>query len=474
MPLTNHGIQGKAKFALTDSINLLAIAGWRKMDLRFGAASDGTVLNDSIIYHEFHEQHWNGELRLTGEHERIDWSTGVFYYDGDAEHLGQPQGVRAGTQRFQTDWYRPTSWAGFANVVVRPFDALSLTGGLRYSDDKKGVDFNSLTDATPPGQSTFVPAAASTVFDITIADQRWDWKAGAEYQFNDALMAYASAGSGYRLPSFNVRPSQPGQEEQTPGESLISYEFGLKSELFNQRLKLTVAAFVMDVTERPAGYSGQEARHKDDLTGNVAGNQTVIPAGPPDTDYATAFTNCRAYNAASDGAPNPSAGVAVACVARAFSYSVGGKIKGFEGEFEAAPFRRLLWSGSVGYTKWTSGQTGRQTLIPEWTASSGVQYDIPADFLNGSFMPRLDWFYNGNIAYSATDPTYDQGGRSVWNGRITYRNNDHDFDVAVGATNLFNKFYYYQKTIFRELGLPTNLGQPAAPREWFLTVQKRF
>src|SRR5687767_15556199 len=30
--------------------------------------------------------------------------------------------------------------------------------------------------------------------------------------------------SGYRLPGFNVRPSQPGQEGQTPGESLISYE----------------------------------------------------------------------------------------------------------------------------------------------------------------------------------------------------------------------------------------------------------
>ncbi len=83
-------------------------------------------------------------------------------------------------------------------------------------------------------------------------------------------------------------------------------------------------------------------------------------------------------------------------------------------------------------------------------------------------------FYNGTIAYSSQNPTYDQGGRSIFNARISYRNTKLDFDVAVGATNLFNKFYYYQKTIFRELGLPTNLGQPAAPREWYLTIKKRF
>jgi iron complex outermembrane receptor protein len=99
---------------------------------------------------------------------------------------------------------------------------------------------------------------------------------------------------------------------------------------------------------------------------------------------------------------------------------------------------------------------------------------MPLDLLAGSITPRIDWFYNGTIAYSSQDPTYDQGGRSVFNARINYRNTKLDFDVAVGATNVFNKFYYYQKTIFRELGLPTNLGQPAAPREWYLTIKKRF
>ena len=474
VPLLNRGVQGKLVYALTDAIDFTAIAGERKMDLSFGAASDGTVLNDSIIYHEFHEHHWNSELRLTGRHKLFDWSSGLFYYKGSAEHLGQPQGVRAGTQRFQTDHYDPKAWAVYGNVVVHPTERLNLSGGLRYSDDQKGVDFNSLTDATPPGQTTFVASTASTIFDITLKSTRKDWKAGADYELTDNLMTYVSAGSGYRLPGFNVRPSQPGQEGQTPGESLISYEVGAKSELFDRRLKLNVAVFVMEFNERPAGYNGQEAQLTSDLTGNVAGNSTVIPAGPVGTDHATAFTTCRAYDATVDGPRNPAAGIGVACVARSFSYAVGGRIKGFESEIEAAPIEHLSITGSVGYTKWDSEQGTRQTLIPEWTASGGVQYEILAEPLGGSFTPRLDWFYNGTIAYSSQNPAFDQGGRSIFNGRVAYHNEGLDFDVSLGATNLFNKFYYYQKTIFRELGLPTNLGQPAAPREWYLTLKKRF
>jgi iron complex outermembrane receptor protein len=474
VPLENRGVQGKLVYALTDSIDLTAIAGQRKMDLSFGAASDGTVLNDSIIYHEFHEHHWNTELRLTGRHRLFDWSGGLFYYKGTAEHLGQPQGVRAGTQRFQTDHYDPKAWAAYGNVVVHAMERLNITAGLRYSDDQKGVDFNSLTDATPAGQTTFVPSAASTIFDITIKSTRRDWKGGADYKINDSMMAYVSAGSGYRLPGFNVRPSQPGQEGQTPGESLISYEAGVKAELFDRSVKLNAAAFLMEFNERPAGYSGQEAQLTNDLSANVPGNSTVIPAGPVGTDHATAFSTCRAYNATLDGARNPAAGVGVACVARAFSYAVGGRIEGFESEIEAVPMDHLSITGSVGYTKWDSQQGTRQTLIPEWTASGGMQYEIIAPVLGGSFTPRVDWFYNGTIAYSSQNPDFDQGGRSIFNGRIGYHNETHDLDVALGATNLFNKFYYYQKTIFRELGLPTNLGQPASPREWYLTLKKRF
>jgi iron complex outermembrane receptor protein len=47
--------------------------------------------------------------------------------------------------------------------------------------------------------------------------------------------------------------------------------------------------------------------------------------------------------------------------------------------------------------------------------------------------------------------------------------------VAVGVTNLFDSHYYRQKIIFIQgLGAPANIGQPAPPREWYLSVSKTF
>lgn len=474
VPLKNRGLQGKFVFGVTDDIDFSLIGGYRVLDLEFGAASDGTVLNDSIIFHLFDEKHWNGEARFTGQHDWIDWVAGFFYYKGSAYHLGQPQGVRAGTQRFQVDLYEPTAWAGYGNVVIHLMDdRLNLTGGLRRSDDEKYVDFNSLTDATPPGQTDFVPSAASTIFDVTIATQRWDWKAGLDFKVNDAMMLYASAGTGYRLPGFNVRPSQPGQEGQTPGEALRSYEVGFKSDIFDNRLRVNFAAFLMDFTERPGTYAGQEAQLTDDLSGNVPGSSTVIPGGPDGTSYSDAFFTCRPYDAAVDGPVNTAAGVGVACVARSYYYSVAGKVKGVEAEIEAEPIDNLRFTGSMGYVEWDAEDIQRVVRVPDWTASAGVSYEF-LDVLGGSVTPRLDWYYTGRTAYDANLPDFDQKAYSLVNARLTYYNEENDFDVSIGATNLFDKFYFRNKIAFQSFGLPTNLGQPGAPREWYVTVRKRF
>jgi iron complex outermembrane receptor protein len=475
----NRGVQGKLIVGLTNEIDFMVTAGWRALDMRFGAASDGTVMNDSLIFHENHGEHWTGEARVTAQYDFIDAVAGLFYYQGDYVHLGAPQGVMAGTQRYQTDDYEPKAWAGYTNIIVRPIENLSITGGLRYSDDKKHVNFNSISDGTPPGEAIFVPTNPSVRFDIDIATKRWDWKGGADYKINDDIMLYASAGSGYRLPSFNVRPSQPGQEGIIPGDKLISYEVGAKAELFDRRLKVNAAAFYMEFTERAANYAGQEGQWNSSLTGLLPGNQTVIAAGPVGTDRASDFTTCRDYNPAIDGGPvlntTPDKGVGVACVSRTYSYGIAdGEIKGFEGELEAEPIDDLVIVGSVGLTSFKSASVTRQTVIPKWTASGGVSYTVHDEALGGSITPRLDWYYAGKIAYNGNLPQYDEPARSVFNARVTYFNEDYDLELSLGATNLFNKFYYLNKFLRVANGDGQNLGQPAAPREWYLSVKKRF
>jgi iron complex outermembrane receptor protein len=487
VPLQNRGVQGKLVVGLTDEIDFTLIAGWRKMDQAFGAASDGTVLNDSIIYHEVHESHWTGEARLTGQFEWFDVVAGVFYYDGQAEHLGQPQGVRAGTQRYQRVLYEPLSKAGYINVNVRPFDRLTVNGGVRYSDDAKGVDFSSLNDGTKPGSNVFVSDGVDTFFKTTIATKRWDWKIGVNYEPFDRTMLYVSAGSGYRLPGYQARPSQPGQEGQLPGENIISYEAGIKADFFDRRLRLNAAVYAITFTERPAGFSGQEAQYLVDpstkqLIGKVPGNSTVIPGGPAGTDQATAFTVCRAYNEATDGPRDPNKGgalntregVGVNCVARPYSYAIGGHAKGVELEVTLEPIDNLVIDYSFGYNKFAAQAGSTARTLPGINMSGGIQYQADVPAIEGTITPRLDWFWEGKIVADSNRPQYDLPARSVFNGRITYHNEENGFDVSIGATNLFNKIYYRNVTIFEGLGLPTNLGQPAPPREWYLNFKKTF
>jgi iron complex outermembrane receptor protein len=472
-PVTSWGVSAKAIIGLSDNIDLTLVGGYRKLDLSFPFDNDGSPLSETLIYHTIQEHHFTGEARLSGNMDWFDWVVGAFYYSGHAFNGAQPMGTQAGTQRYQNTTYDPDAKAGYVNVNVRPLDGLTLTVGGRYSDDKKLVNFNNVLDGSLPGSTVFAPnEAQSTRFITTPSESRFDWKLGVSYELNSDAMVYASAATGYRLPGFNVRPSQPSQAGPTPGENLISYELGGKVDLFDRRVRLNVAAFYIDYKKRTLSVAGQETR-VDDARNPIAGNSTVIPFAQDGA------TTCRAY-AASDGARNPAAGIGVTCIARTFFVTSPGKVKGLEGEIEIRPIDGLLINGSIGYAKFTAPDldalpvTSNRTVLrsPEWTASAGIEYQVPAP--GGSITPRLDWFYQGGTTYSVTRTDTNQPAYSTFNGRITYHNEENDFNVSFGATNLFNKFYYRNLFVYTDIGNANINGQPSPPREWYLSVSKNF
>jgi iron complex outermembrane receptor protein len=64
--------------------------------------------------------------------------------------------------------------------------------------------------------------------------------------------------------------------------------------------------------------------------------------------------------------------------------------------------------------------------------------------------------------------------RSIFNSRVTYDNTAHDFSVSAGVTNLFRKAYYVNVFDYQGLGYPQTDAQPGRPREWYVTLKKRF
>jgi iron complex outermembrane receptor protein len=482
VPVENWGLNGKLRIGITDEIEAMAIVGMRRIHTHFGANYDGTPLVDAYIYHEDDMRYWTGEFRLTGQHGWLDWTAGLFYYDGKATERGQPQNTAAGTQQFHDVFYYPNAKAGYLNVTFRPYElfgfaeGLSLNGGIRRSSDKKFVDYTAQFDATPAGQIEFVPSSSSTYFQLPIKNTRWDWKLGADYKITDDIMVYGSASTGYRLPGFNTRIFQAGQIEQQYPTALISYEVGFKADLFDRRLRLNGDVFLMDYSMRNGSFSGREPRYDPSSTALVIkpGQETLIPDGPIGTAWEGQFTNCRPYDAATDGAPNGST-VGIECIGRSWNYPIkgGDPIKGFELEATLEPIDSLVANFSVGYTD-RGSTTGRPLSFPDWTLNGGVQYKIDVPQLAGTLTPRFDWFWVGKIAYNTNYTEFDTPPRSTFNARLTYDNDKDGYEVAAGVTNLFDKKYFVQRTIFTRLGLSVDLAQPGEPRSWYVSFSKRF
>jgi iron complex outermembrane receptor protein len=322
----------------------------------------------------------------------------------------------------------------FAHVVFHPIERLSLTGGLRWSRTRKSYTFNH------PGLLVVPDPVVGKL-------SRIDWKLGADFELTDDLMIYGSAATGFRPPGVNPRPTTPIQLLPFDEEDMTSYEIGLKSEFLDNRVRLNLAAFYSDYAKRLTSVLRYEC------TGQTT------PVDLPSQCGTGPFVQWFIFETAP------------------------ATIKGIEAELSARPVDGLLLNAALGYNKFkngvkTPGQPGyrnpEQLIQPEWNANAGVEYAM--DVGGGSLTPRLDWFYQSHMTFGPTSTSprtelFTVPAYSVFNGRITYETEDGDWSFALSGTNLLDKFYYYN--LFSGSGFALS-GQPSRPREWAVTVNRKF
>lgn len=469
--LDNWGVSAKLVVELTDSIDLTAIGGYRKLSESHAFDIDGSPLILEHTQLRVGEDYKNLEIRLSGQSDFIDWVAGGFYFSGDGFTQVVNNSPQSAFLKRQNNTFTPKSSAVFANATIRPLDGLGITLGGRYSHDEKNVYFSNVLDTNP------TPGPGDTIFEIKPSTNRFDWKLGADYRITDDVMIYASAATGARLPGYNTRPQQPSQVTTYGADETLAYELGVKADLFDRRLRVNAAAFYTDYKSRYTNATGAEANL---LTGNapVAGTCVLVPfpAGGPGA------TSCRAtpFNPATE-TRDIAAGVGVLSIPRTYAVNTPGKVKGFELEVDLRPIDGLAINGAVGYAKFDSPDlklatraNDRLAGLPEINGTIGIQYSVEAEQIGGSITPRLDWFYTGSIAMSAARNTYNQPAYSLFNSRLTYANDEHELTVALGVTNLFDKRYYQNFFVYEDIGFPNTNGQPGAPRQWFVEIGKRF
>lgn len=368
------------------------------------------------------------ELRLasTALEDKLDWVVGLYYLTEDVkrnEMLDQRFGALApflvGRVSFPQD-VTTTSYAVFAQASYEIVNDLTLTIGARQTWEKKDVELGAvlLSGANPP------PFTAP--YNVN-AEESWSEftpKFSIDYAANDDLMIYASAARGFKSGGFQGTASTP-ESAVVPydPETAWSYELGAKTQLFDNRLRVNVAAFYTN--------------HKDlQVT-------ELIPAC------------CVVVGNAADA-----------------------EIKGIELEFQVVPAEGLDISGSYSYldakfADFASGATvdnSGNTLprSPENKLNLAVQYQWPLAKL-GTASARVDWSYQDEMFFEASNtPNEVQGSYDTLNARVAIKGPGENWELALWGKNLGDELIKSHIVAFPLYGQELVMYQP--PRTWGLSV----
>jgi len=446
-------LSGKLRANLSDHVRMTAIAGYTEYANAFTQNGDQSPLGYVISHFRNNNNQLTGEIRFDGKlfDDKLNWVVGGFTMRMEGEQrnmltflniyqLAEVYGVNDSRSAFfHLDYNLTENWR--------------VSGGMRYTDSSIAI-----TTRNPQtvGNAGFTNLGASV-------NRRWDWLMSSDFKVTDDIMVYASAASGSRPPGVTTIVSTPRQYGPTAAEDLISYEAGIKADLFDRRLRTNLTGFYMDYRKISSPTQGIECRNQ---------------PGP----VATWFPETAATDAARErcsqfpGLPDP--------IRYDLSTTIPAKIKGVEWEITAMPIDglRIDWLG--GYNNYKSGvkTPGQPGYLfpgnyrqPEWNMHANISYDIETGA--GTFTPRLDWNWQSK-------QTFDVGGQtsrppaeifvirpySLFNAQIAYQAPARDWSAVLSVTNLANRWHHYQ--VFQgSVNAQTRVG---APREFALTVRRSF
>jgi iron complex outermembrane receptor protein len=157
------------------------------------------------------------------------------------------------------------SFASYGNVAYRPDyfdDKFEFAAGLRYSFDQKYIQIRDYALGAVPG----TPGFAYTTFQNGAHNfHSINYSISGSYQFTPDLMAYAKIANAYKAGGFSPRaaanPLDPTAAPAYNPETNTSYEFGVKSEFLDHRLRINADVYYMkyeniQINEFLAGTGG--------------------------------------------------------------------------------------------------------------------------------------------------------------------------------------------------------------------------
>ncbi|MBT8079284.1 MAG: TonB-dependent receptor [Gammaproteobacteria bacterium] len=389
---------------------------------------DSTPAVFCVTEYESDTQQYSQELRVQGDTGSAQWDLGVFYFNLDTagrQTLTGPIaplffGTPSGTTAFDT---QTESWAAFGQVAFQVTDAVSLTGGLRFTNDEKDMDQTFLIGVIPGG----LPYDPDTIDGLASQDdENVSFLAKISWDANDNTMVYGGVSKAFKSGTFNTGFGPVAIESYVvKPEELTSFEIGFKSNLAGGRHRLTGALFYYDYKDHQA--------------------------------FVYRALNQLLFNADAE-------------------------VLGAELEWVGLPSDNLEISLGLGFLDTTvkdvqdAGGTIRDremVIAPELSVNAMARYTW--DLAGGSSLAaQLDGTYSSDVFYdNLNQPALKEDAYSKLNARLSWVSADERFELAAWAKNLTDEHYrIYAFDLTADLGYIQEVYH--APRTFGVTAGINF
>ena len=380
------------------------------------------------------------EARIANKTEgRFNYQVGAFYFKDEFKTTAlnaaetntvTPRGIGARSNTHIDN----RAWAVFGQSTLKVNNALTLTAGARYTDDKKKA-----RHFAPPGSSRF--DFIQTLTPLSLGDDHLGWELALAYGLDDASQAYVRVASGFRAPTIQDRIDEDPEVTTADSETILSYEIGYKA--LWSKVRLNAAAFYYAVDNMQ-------------LTAIGGANNSV-----------------RLLNA---------------------EQGVG---YGVEFDLDYAALDNLILSGGFGYNKTRINDAGLATApcgsglctvldpldangfavidgnpfqhAPLWTLNVELDYAHPLSGASELYL-YTDWKLRGKtneFLYESVE--YSFGTQFEGGLRVGYRNSVKGYEIGLFARNLTD-----EHNPIGGIDFANNLGYVNQPRIWGAEASYRF
>jgi iron complex outermembrane receptor protein len=356
------------------------------------------------------------EVRIVSERGEtgFEWIVGAYFQRDNVDKLDRFRGdvpAPIPTLSGESLWdnsARNRSYAFFGELGYRFNEAFRIVAGIRYANDKKEGTVTGLAVATgdrfnPNDQVALTPLAATFgpgqgfTTDYGRSWSEWTPQVTAEWKPTEGVLLYGTFSTGYKGGGFEDTPANAAAARLGyDPETVDNFEIGAKTEFWDRRVRINIAAFNMRYKNLQVTQTNQD------------------------------------------------------CLCNITDNAADASIKGLEAEFEvaAAQWLTLYGGGTVLDTKYLNfiDSLGRDSSgnflqrTPKWQFNVGGQVRTDLGRWRDGFSLNVNYNRQGRLFW-APDNAQIENSYGLLNARMSITPNEGKLTFSVWGRNLTDTLY---------------------------------